>query len=179
MTDTFPQVTENLVQSLGQLAESAGFNRMIGQIYALLYLNPTRLSLGEIAEKLNVSKGSVSLNTRNMEQWGMIRRFNRPADRRDYYEADTDFWRVVRGILQNREKKIISDFRNSVADGLKNIKKSGASKEAKFYQARFQHMLDFTNTFLRLFSAYMALERFNLGGLGMAGHEKAGEDNSE
>jgi DNA-binding transcriptional regulator GbsR (MarR family) len=177
MTHVYQQATENLVQSLGQLAESAGFNRSLGQIYALLYLSPEQLSLGEVAEKLGASKGSASLNTQTMERLGMIKRFNRPADRHDYYEADTDFWKVIRGILRNREKKLIGDFKNSVADSLKSVKASSKDdvKEAKFYTARLKHMLDFLNTFNRLFNAYMALEKFNLGGLSMASKDKSGD----
>jgi DNA-binding transcriptional regulator GbsR (MarR family) len=179
MNNTAQQVTENLVQSLGQLAESAGFNRMIGQIYALLYLSPSQLSLGEIAEKLNASKGNVSLNTQSMERWGMIKRFNRPSDRRDYYEADIDFWKVIRGILRNREKKLIGDFRNSVADSLKEIKKSDTDKDAIFHAARLKHMMDFLNTFNRFFTAYMAMERFSLGSISHAGKDKTEDENED
>jgi DNA-binding transcriptional regulator GbsR (MarR family) len=185
--EAYQQATDNLIQALGQLAESAGFSRMIGQIYALLYLSPTRLSLGEIAEKLNASKGSASLNTSSMERWGMIKRINLPADRRDYYEADTDFWKVIRGILYNREKKLITNFKKSVADSYKEVKNTGADKAspkedvkvAKFYQARLKHMLDFTTTFNRILNAYMTLEKFNIGGLTMVGGGKAGEEDEE
>ncbi len=104
MDQACQQAVDNLVTALGRLSETAGFKRMLGQIYALLYLSPAPLSLAEMAEKLGVSKASVSLNTENMERMGMIRRFNRPADRRDYYEADPDFWKVIRGILHDREK---------------------------------------------------------------------------
>ena len=175
MTDTYQQATENLIQSLGQLAESAGFNRVIGQIYALLYLSPTQLSLGEIAEKLGASKGNVSLNATSMERWGMIKRFNRPADRRDYYEANTDFWKVIRGILRTREKNTISSFKHSVADSLKEVNKSGKDEEAKFYQDRLKHMMDFTNTFSRLLNAYLELDRFNLVSLTMDGRKTKNE----
>jgi HTH-type transcriptional regulator, glycine betaine synthesis regulator len=186
MTDTYQQTTDSLVQALGQLAESAGFNRMIGQIYGLLYLSPARLSLGEIAEKLNASKGSASLNTTSMERWGMIKRINLPADRRDYYEADTDFWKVIRGILRNREKKLINDLKVSIANSMKELKNTGAAGKAsskddvaKFYQARLKHLMDFLNTFTRMFNAYMALERFNFGGLGATGKGKGEVENED
>jgi DNA-binding transcriptional regulator GbsR (MarR family) len=157
---------------------------MIGQIYGLLYLSSVQLSLGEIAEKLGASKGSASLNTTSMERWGMIKRFNRPADRRDYYEADTDFWKVIRGIMRNRERKLITDFRNSIKDSLKDLSKTGTDKESssddvkesRFYQTRLKHMLDFTNNFNRLFAAYMALEKFNFTSLSTAGHKSGDED---
>jgi DNA-binding transcriptional regulator GbsR (MarR family) len=175
--DTYRQATENLIQSFGVLTESAGFSRMTGQIYALLYLSPNQLSLGEIAEKLNASKGSISLNTTSMERWGMIKRFNRPADRRDYYEADTDFWKVIRSILRNREKKLINDFKNSLSDSLKDVKKHGKDEESKFYIDRLQHMQDFTNTFTRMLNAYLAMDKFNPGRLASIG--KQGDENED
>jgi HTH-type transcriptional regulator, glycine betaine synthesis regulator len=163
MTQACRQAEDDLVNSLGRLSETAGFSRMIGQIYSLLYLSPTQLSLGEIAEKLGVSKGIVSLNTQNMERMGMIKRFNRPADRRDYYEADPDFWKVIRSILRDREKKLLGDFKTMLSGNLKNVKKSAASdEESKFYTERLKHMLDFLNTFSRMFNAYLALEKFRI-----------------
>jgi DNA-binding transcriptional regulator GbsR (MarR family) len=175
MTEQYQQVTDSLVNSLGRLSETAGFSRMLGQIYALLYLSPAQLSLGEIAEKLGVSKGNVSLNTQNMERMGLIKRFNRPADRRDYYEADADFWKVIRGILRDREKKLIGDFKNMLSANLRDVKKSAApDKESKFYAERLKHMLDFLNTFSRLLNAYLALDKFRFGVPGLAGKDENG-----
>jgi HTH-type transcriptional regulator, glycine betaine synthesis regulator len=177
MTQACSQAMDDLVNSLGRLSETAGFSRMIGQIYSLLYLSPAQLSLGEIAEKLGVSKGSVSLNTQNMERMGMIKRFNRPADRRDYYEADADFWKVIRGILRDREKKLIGEFKNGLAVSLKNVKKSASDKESKFYAERLKHMLDFLNTFSRLMNAYLALEKFRVNIPSLSDAEKSGDEN--
>jgi hypothetical protein len=129
MNDTAILVTDNLIQSLGQLAESAGFNR--------------------------------------------------PSDRHDYYEADTDFWKVIRGILRNREKKLIGDFKNSVADSLKEIKRSDTDEEARFHTARLKHMMGFLNTFNRFFNAYMAMERFSLGRITLAGKDKTSHENED
>jgi DNA-binding transcriptional regulator GbsR (MarR family) len=179
MTDALKEVGDNLVQSLGRLSETAGFNRMLGQIYALLYLSPTQLSLGEIAENLGVSKGNVSLNTQNMERMGMIKRFNRPADRRDYYEADTDFWKLIRGILQDREKKLLGNFKNMLSGSLKEVKSSGAADtETRFYAARLKHMLEFTDKLSRMFNAYLALEKFRFS-LASGNMENNAEENDD
>lgn len=157
------QATDDLVNSLGRLSETAGFSRIIGQIYSLLYLSPAQLSLGEIAERLGVSKASVSLNIKNMERMGMVKRFNRPADRHDYYEANPDFWKVIRSILHDREKKLLGDLKNMLSRNLQNVKKSAVSdKESKFYAERLKHMLDFLNMFSRLLNAYLALEKFRI-----------------
>ncbi|MFY9812923.1 MAG: MarR family transcriptional regulator [Dehalococcoidales bacterium] len=163
MISELKQVRDNLNQSLGQLAEFAGFNRSLGQIYGLLYLNPDNLSLSEIAETLGVSKGNVSLNTRLMEQWGLLRQFNRAADRRDYYEVETDFWKVIRGILQNRERKKITDIGIVLRKSLRDVEKlRSADRDAQFYQERLRHMLEFFELFEQLFSAFLALDDFRV-----------------
>jgi len=163
MISELKQVRDNLNQSLGQLAEFAGFNRSLGQIYGLLYLNPDNLSLSEIAETLGVSKGNVSLNTRLMEQWGLLRQFNRAADRRDYYEVETDFWKVIRGILQNRERKKITDIGIVLRKSLRDLEKlRSADRDAQFYQERLRHMLEFFELFEQLFSAFLALDDFRV-----------------
>lgn len=163
MISELKQVRDNLNQSLGQLAEFAGFNRSLGQIYGLLYLNPDNLSLSEIAETLGVSKGNVSLNTRLMEQLGLLRQFNRAADRRDYYEVETDFWKVIRGILQNRERKKITDIGIVLRKSLRDVEKlRSADRDAQFYQERLRHMLEFFELFEQLFSAFLALDDFRV-----------------
>jgi DNA-binding transcriptional regulator GbsR (MarR family) len=163
MISELKQVRDNLNQSLGQLAEFAGFNRSLGQIYGLLYLNPDNLSLSEIAETLGVSKGNVSLNTRLMEQLGLLRQFNRAADRRDYYEVETDFWKVIRHILQSRERKKINDIGIVLRKSLRDVEKlRSADRDAQFYQERLRHMLEFFELFEQLFSAFLALDDFRV-----------------
>jgi len=163
MISELKQVRDNLNQSLGQLAEFAGFNRSLGQIYGLLYLNPDNLSLSEIAETLGVSKGNVSLNTRLMEQLGLLRQFNRAADRRDYYEVETDFWKVIRHILQSRERKKINDIGIVLRKSLRDVEKlRSGDRDAQFYQERLRHMLEFFELFEQLFSAFLALDDFRV-----------------
>ena len=167
MAAELTQVRENLSQSLGQLAEFAGFNRTLGQIYGLLYLNSGAMSLGEIAEKLGVSKGSVSLNTRLMERWGLIKVVNRPSDRRDYYEVEIDFWKVIQGILQGRERKKITEIGTLLTKSLKDVEKVKGpenEKDAQFYQQRLSHMLEFYELFDQLFTAFLALDDFRANG---------------
>jgi DNA-binding transcriptional regulator GbsR (MarR family) len=178
MTADYKQIRENLVQSLGQLSEDAGFGRSFGQIYGLLYLSPEKLSLGEVAENLGVTKGNVSLNVHTLERWGLIRRFNKTSDRRDYYEVETDFWKIIRGILRDREKQKIGDLKKTLTDGLKEVDKSGGG-EAEFYEERLKHMIGFIDAFNRMLNAYLTLEKFRFTTLGRIGKETAVDDDNE
>jgi len=166
------KIKEDLIQGLGRFSSFAGFSKMTGQIYGLLYLSGEPLSLGQVAEQLDISKGNVSLNVRIMERWGLIRRFNKRGDRRDYYEVETDFWKVIRGILNERDKKEVDHTLDSVADGLAaigNLDASEQTEEVAFYKERLEHMQEFGDTIAGMARAFLALDNFRMSSLSRLG----------
>src|SRR6266705_2328998 len=86
----------NFIEAGGHTTQSFGLGRIIGQIYALLYLSPIALCLDTIAEELGVSKASVSTTIRQLERWTAVKRVWMKGDRRDFYEAETDFQSVLK-----------------------------------------------------------------------------------
>ncbi len=81
--------------------------RILGQIYALLYLSPTPMCLDDIVKELSVSKASVSTTVRQLERWSAVKRVWVQGDRKDYYEDETDFRAVLRhGLLATVRKKL-------------------------------------------------------------------------
>lgn len=95
------------IEAGGQTTHSFGFGRIIGQTYALLYLSPKPLCLNDIVTELGVSKASVSTTVRLLESWTAIRRVWVKGDRKDYYEAETDFNVLLRsGLLTVIRKKL-------------------------------------------------------------------------
>src|SRR3989442_2784254 len=95
------------IEAGGHTTQSFGLGRIIGQIYSLLYLSPAPLCLDDIAEELGVSKASVSTTIRQLERWTAVKRVWMKGDRRDFYEAETDFRTVLRhGLLATMRKKL-------------------------------------------------------------------------
>ncbi len=98
-----------MVEAGGRTAQSFGLSRLFGQIYTLLYLSPEPLCLDELAGQLGVSKASVSIAGRKLETWGAVRKVWVRGDRRDFYEAETDFRSILNGgLLTSLEKKLES-----------------------------------------------------------------------
>ncbi len=64
MDDTINSVMKEYTARTGQMYENFGFPRISGEIGALLYLHKGAMSIDQIAEYLQVSKGSVSTNCR-------------------------------------------------------------------------------------------------------------------
>lgn len=98
-----------LIEAGGRTVQSFGLNRLLGQIYTLLYLHPDPLCLDEIADALSVSKASVSIACRQLAGWGAVRQVWLRGDRKDYYAAETDIKTLLNsGILESFRKKLDS-----------------------------------------------------------------------
>lgn len=98
-----------MIEGGGRTVQSFGLNRLLGQIYVLLYLSREPLALEVVAAELGVSKASVSIACRQLESWGAIRCTWRKGDRRDYYEAESDVGVILKsGLLTSLSKKLES-----------------------------------------------------------------------
>ena len=106
---TLEQVSTSMVDGLAQLATYFGFSRVLGQLYAVLILNPEPMSLDDMTEALNISKASASTNMRTLENFGMVRQVwtKQQIGRRKYYEPVTDIWRIISNLLSQREMQDI------------------------------------------------------------------------
>jgi len=113
-------VERDFVTLAGELGLSLGLNRTVGQIYGVLYLSERHLSLDEIVGRLGISKGSVSLNIRELERWGAVRKIWVPGTRKDYYEACTD----LAGILYDRMRKRFEKLLESTGPQMQGFLKS-------------------------------------------------------
>ena len=81
---------EEFVERVGRFFEADAAPRTSGRMIGLLLLAPGELSIDEIAERLRVSRASVSTNARQLEQWGIVERVSHTGDRRDYYQISPD-----------------------------------------------------------------------------------------
>ncbi len=106
-TQSLDTARRKFIEAGGNTTQSFGFGRIPGQLFALLYLSAKPLCLDDIARELGVSKASVSTTVRQLEQWAAVRRVWVKGDRKDYYEAETDFGTMLRrGLLTTFHKKI-------------------------------------------------------------------------
>jgi len=95
---------EALIHALGRQSAFWGMGKTAGEMYAALYLSIEPLSLEELAGRLNVTKGNISIAIRQLEQIGMVKRSWQKGDRRVFFEAETDFWKIAYSVLALRHK---------------------------------------------------------------------------
>ena len=86
---------ERLIEQMGLQWESEGRPRIAGRLFALMLLEDRDFTLEELADLLQVSRGSMSTNTRLLESHGVIERVAKSGDRRIYYQLTVDPYRAM------------------------------------------------------------------------------------
>jgi DNA-binding transcriptional regulator GbsR (MarR family) len=140
-----------MIEAGGRTAQSFGLNRLLGQIYTLLYLSDEALSLDSLAQQLGVSKASVSIACRQLESWGAIHRSWVKGDRKDYYVAETNFRHILsNGLLASVNKKLDSAM-VQIGRSLSLLETNGAGGDkARFLKQRLKEAEDFRAKVSRL-----------------------------
>jgi len=158
---------ENFIQGVSRISHFWGFPKAMGAIYGAIYLSPTPLTLDELVNLVGISKGAVSTNVRNLERLKIIHRHYRVGDRKDYYVAETDFWKIIKGVLREREKSEFDHALRSVGESLEMVNDSevnGAEKDlAAFYKERLQGMKSFFSQLDGIVATVMALDDLRVG----------------
>jgi DNA-binding transcriptional regulator GbsR (MarR family) len=165
------EIREGLMEAMGRITSFWGFSKIMGQLYGLLYLSPKPLTLDEMAESLSISKGNVSINIRALERWNMVKTVWVKGDRKDYYEAEPDFWKIVKGVLREREKKEFDLALDSVSRLLhksEQAQKLAKNTETAFAIERLKKLEDFIQTMDKLVGVLLTLEDLKRNFLGLA-----------
>jgi HTH-type transcriptional regulator, glycine betaine synthesis regulator len=96
-----------LVETGGRTSQDFGTGRIVGQVLVHLYLQQRECSLDSIAEDLGLSKASVSIAVRQLEQLGLARKVWKSGDKRNYYKSADNIAKALQhGVLALMRKKI-------------------------------------------------------------------------
>ncbi len=158
MHSSLEAVNNSTVAGLGRLARFFGFSEVMGRLYGTLLLSPQPLSLDDLTDLLQISKGSVSMNMRALERWGMAKEVWMRGERKKYYQAEPELWEVIRTVLRGRERREVHLALQVLADNISQLRK--AEDELEFEERKlstfYLERIDDLQAFFRV--AELALE---------------------
>ena len=118
MPQSLAKIKKDFTEGLSQISRFWGFPKGMGAIFAVLYLSPASLSLGEIVAETRLTKGAISTEIRALARMGLVHRSTKLGDRRDYYTAETDFYTAIKSILKERQNSEFDRALGSVKSAL-------------------------------------------------------------
>ncbi len=165
MANDIARLKQDFVESLSHISRFWGFPKGVGAVFAVLYLSPGALSLDEIVRRTGLTKGAVSTNVRALARMGLVHRSSHLGDRKDYYEAETDFYAAIHSILGERQNaefaRSIQIVRTTLTE-LKVGRGSSDQAERKFLISRLQALQDFFDAIDSLNRAVVRLDKLGI-----------------
>ena len=148
------QAEFDAADNIGRLMEFWGFKRPMGRMWTLLFLSPTPLGAAELGERLKMSAGAVSMTLSELVKWGAVKKTWRPGERRDFYEAETEIWKLVRRVLGDRELTLVRDAGEALESAVADL--SGPDPGSVFKRERLEQLLKLARIGEQLLSALVA-----------------------
>jgi DNA-binding transcriptional regulator GbsR (MarR family) len=164
--------------AIGGLIEFWGFKRNMGRVWTVLYLSPDPLSSEDLRHALGLSSGAVSMTLSELSRWGVVRKVWIQGQRRDFYTAEVQLWRMISRVFNEREKSEVIAAIEAFEEALRQLdtirRTSGdaaARARAELQQARITQLLELARLGRRLIDALVStakvdaepLVRFLLG----------------
>jgi DNA-binding transcriptional regulator GbsR (MarR family) len=126
------EAKQQFIASWGAFGTHWGINRTMAQIHALLLVSADPLSAEDIMEELNISRGNANMNIRELINWGLVQRTLLTGERREYFTAEKDIWKVVRQIVKERKKRELEPMLQ-LLDQLSDVEGDRKDKQVKSF----------------------------------------------
>lgn len=133
---------EDFVSQWGSIGSAWGINRTMAQIHALLLTSPAAMTTDEIMAELKISRGNANTNLRDLVGWGLIRPVLRKGERKEYFEAEKDIWKMFCIIARERKRREIlpaMEVLQGCAERTKGLKDPGA----RAFHGQMNSLLEF------------------------------------
>lgn len=124
------EAKQQFINSWGAFGTQWGINRTMAQIHALLLISPDPLTQDDVMEQLNISRGNVNMNIRDLISWSLVERIIVSGERKEYFSAEKDIWKVATQIIRERKKREL-DPMLKLLDQLEHIEGDKKDKEIK------------------------------------------------
>src|SRR5579862_1010198 len=132
---------EQFILEWGRMSSSWGINRTMAQIHALLFVSGVPLEVNEIMDRLQISRGNASMNLRELIDWGIVRRFRQPGDRKDVYVSDTDAYQMFLRVVRERKRRELDPTAEGIREVLAALPEEDETEDVNRLRARLEALL--------------------------------------
>ena len=162
--DPLAEARDEFITHWGVMGSAWGINRTMAQIHALLLTVTEPLSTDDVMEELKVSRGNANTNLRELVTWGLIRSVIRKGDRKEYFEAEKDAWKILSAIARERKRREIEPAVD-VLDNCRNKASEARSAEAEAFVRQMDDLGDLMKLASRVLEKAAASEQSRIMGL--------------
>lgn len=139
-------LVQGFISHFGEMGSRWGFNRTVGQVYALLFVSEQPLHADEIAEHLTFSRSNVSIGLKELQGWGLIRQTRLPGDRREYFSSLGDVWQIFKVVAAERRRREVAPTLTVLRESLMAPAGEPGDRYAQQRMREMYELVDLANT---------------------------------
>lgn len=133
------QISNEFVQLWGHLAGFWGITPASGRVVGWLISRADPADAEQIGDALEMSRGAVSMATRELGDWGLLRTEKLPGTRRLLYYPETELEKVIRSIIQTRKRREWDPILEHIDETLPKLR-SQRSRDAVVFRERLEEI---------------------------------------
>jgi DNA-binding transcriptional regulator GbsR (MarR family) len=164
--DTLRDAELLAADAIGDVIEHWGFRKALGRVWTVLYLSGEPLAAATLCERLQMSTGAVSMTMTELQRWGVVKRVWRPGERKEFFEAETDFWKMISKVVSERERFLASSVRERLERAAALLRGAGGSAEVKERLERVRRLLSFATVAETVIQSFLASRRADFSEFG-------------
>ncbi len=158
-TDTLLEAELIAADAIGDVIEHWGFRKALGRAWTVLYLDTQPLSSSELCDRLSMSSGAVSTTLTELQRWGVARRVWRPGERKEFFEAETDFWKMISKVVSERERFLAESVRGRLDQAAELAQAAPKTARSKHLLERVRRLLSFASVAQSVLDSFIQSQR--------------------
>ncbi|MFI2741967.1 GbsR/MarR family transcriptional regulator [Zhouia sp. PK063] len=127
----FAEAKNKFIQSWGALGSQWGINKTMAQIHAFLMISPQPVSMEDVMDELQISRGNASMNLRALIDWGIVYKDFKQGERKEFFYAEKDLDELAVKISKERAKREIKPALKVLKE-VSSIEANSSDKEKHF-----------------------------------------------
>ena len=100
-----PEAQDRFIGLWGEMGSAWGIPRTMAEVHALLYISGEPMNTDDVMARLRISRGNASMTLRTLCEWGIVSRVHNRGDRKEYFRAEQDVWKLFATIVRERKRR--------------------------------------------------------------------------
>lgn len=142
---------QQVANAVGRVIEFWGFKRNHGRVWAVLYLRDQALTSADIQKELELSKGAVSMITRDLVDWNIVDTTYESGSQARHFVAGSDFLEMIRRVVRERELRLVREVEEDLEAALEQAKEADASDQTVERIDRMRRLADMVRNGIEVF----------------------------
>ncbi len=121
---------DRFVESWGAMGSLWGVSTSVARVHALLMASSRPWCLDEISDRLRISRSNASTCLKELHSWAVVRKVIQPGERRTFWTAEPDVWKMLFSILRERKKREFDPAFAAVTEALARARDESSGLDA-------------------------------------------------